>query len=64
MVGPRDSVIGMDRGISLQRFLTGLPHRFKVAEGVVSFNSVLAKINGTSGHATAIERIDREVTVG
>ena len=64
MVGPRDSVIGMDRGISLQRFLTGLPHRFKVAEGVVSFNSVLARINGTSGHATAIERIDREVTVG
>ena len=63
MVGPRDSVIGMDREISLQRFLTGLPHRFRVAEGVVTFNSVLARIDGHSGTATAIERIDREVVV-
>jgi len=63
MVGPRDSVIGMDREISLQRFLTGLPHRFKVAEGVVTFNSVLVTIDGHSGNATAIERIDREVPV-
>ncbi len=61
MVGPRDSIIGMDRGISLQRFLTGLPIRFKVAEGPVTFNSVLATIDGHSGHATAIERIDRDV---
>lgn len=61
MVGPRDSVIGMDREISLQRFLTGLPIRFKVAEGPVTFNSVMAKIDGHSGHATAIERIDRDV---
>ncbi len=63
MVGPRDSVIGMDREISLQRFLTGLPHRFKVAEGVVTFNSVLARIDGHSGTATTIERIDREVAI-
>ncbi|HYM51694.1 MAG TPA: TIGR00282 family metallophosphoesterase [Candidatus Limnocylindrales bacterium] len=63
MVGPRDSVIGMDREISLQRFLTGLPHRFKVAEGVVSFNSVLVRIDGHSGNATFIERIDRSVSL-
>lgn len=63
MVGPKDSVIGMDKNISLQRFLTGLPHRFKVAEGVVTFNSVLVTIDEHSGHATAIERIDREVPV-
>jgi 2',3'-cyclic-nucleotide 2'-phosphodiesterase len=63
MVGPRDSVIGMDREISLQRFLTGLPHRFKVAEGVVTFNSVLVRIDGHSGNATLIERIDRDISV-
>ena len=63
MVGPRDSVIGMDREISLQRFLTGLPHRFKVAEGVVTFNSVLVRIDGHSGNATHIERIDRTVSI-
>ncbi len=64
MVGPRDSVIGMDREISLQRFLTGMPIRFKVAEGVVSFNAVLARLDGETGKATGIERVDREVAVG
>src|SRR3982075_2021302 len=64
MVGPRNSIIGMDRDISLQRFLTGLPIRFKVAEGPVAFNSVLARIDGRSGHATAIERIDRDIPGG
>ena len=63
MVGPRDSVIGMDREISLQRFLTGLPHRFRVADGVVSFNSVMVRIDSDSGRSTAIERVDREVAI-
>jgi metallophosphoesterase (TIGR00282 family) len=63
MVGPRDSVIGMDREASLQRFLTGVPYRFKVAAGVVQFNSVLAQIDALSGKATRVERVDREVTV-
>jgi 2',3'-cyclic-nucleotide 2'-phosphodiesterase len=61
MVGPRDSVIGMDREASLQRFLTGVPYRFKVAEGAVQFNSVLVQIDALSGKATAVERVDREV---
>ena len=63
MVGPRDSVIGMDKEASLQRFLTGVPYRFKVAEGVVQFNSVLAEIDALSGKATRVERVDREVRV-
>ena len=61
MVGPRDSVIGMDREASLQRFLTGVPYRFKVAEGPVQFNSVLVEIDALSGRAERIERVDREV---
>jgi len=63
MVGPRDSVIGMDKEASLQRFLTGVPYRFKVADGVVQFNSVLAEIDALSGKATRVERVDREVRV-
>jgi metallophosphoesterase (TIGR00282 family) len=63
MVGPIQSVIGMDRQASLQRFLTGVPYRFKVADGPVQFNSVLARIDALSGKATAIERVDREVAV-
>src|ERR1700716_2272623 len=60
MVGPRDSCIGMDKDIVLQRFLTGVPNRFVVASGPVTFNSVLVTINSSTGRATSIQRIDRE----
>ena len=60
MVGPRDGCIGMDKDVVLQRFLTGVPNRFVVASGPVTFNSVLVKIDGSSGRATSIQRIDRE----
>jgi calcineurin-like phosphoesterase len=60
MVGPRDSVIGVQKEAALRRFLTGMPHRFETASGVVTFNSVLVTISRRSGRATAIQRIDRE----
>ena len=60
MVGPRDGCIGMDKDIVLQRFLTGVPNRFQVASGPVTFNSVLVTIDGSTGRATSIQRIDRE----
>jgi 2',3'-cyclic-nucleotide 2'-phosphodiesterase len=63
MVGPRESVIGMDREISLQRFLTGVPYRFKVADGPVQFNSVMARIDAETGRAESVERVDRELSV-
>ncbi len=60
MVGPRDSVIGVDKEGALQRFLTGIPRRFEVAPGPVTFNSVLITIDRPTGRATTIQRIDRE----
>ena len=60
MVGPRDGCIGMDRVVVIQRFLSGVPNRFVVASGPVTFNSVLVTINPSSGQATSIQRIDRE----
>lgn len=60
MVGPRDSVIGVDKEDALRRFLTGMPHRFETAAGVVTFNSVLVTISRHTGRATSIRRIDRE----
>jgi 2',3'-cyclic-nucleotide 2'-phosphodiesterase len=60
MVGPRDGCIGMDKDIVIQRFLTGVPNRFAVASGTVTFNSVLVTINGSTGRATSIQRVDRE----
>ncbi|HEV3233927.1 MAG TPA: TIGR00282 family metallophosphoesterase [Candidatus Dormibacteraeota bacterium] len=63
MVGPQDGVIGMDPESSLQRFLTGIPQRFKVGKGRVTFNSVVVRISGTSGQAESIERIDHLIDV-
>ncbi|MGH7762165.1 MAG: TIGR00282 family metallophosphoesterase [Candidatus Dormibacteraceae bacterium] len=60
MVGPRDSCIGMDKDVVLQRFYTGVPNRFVVASGPVTFNSVLVTINSSTGRATSIHRVDRE----
>ena len=60
MVGPRDGCIGMDKDIVLKRFLTGVPNRFVVASGPVTFNSVLVTISTSTGRATSIQRLDRE----
>jgi 2',3'-cyclic-nucleotide 2'-phosphodiesterase len=60
MVGPRDGCIGMDKDVVLKRFLTGVPNRFVVASGPVTFNSVLVTISASSGRATSIQRVDRE----
>jgi metallophosphoesterase (TIGR00282 family) len=62
MVGPRDGVIGMDKENILKRFRTAVPHRFEVASGPVTFNSVLITIDSLTGHAKSIQRIDREQT--
>jgi metallophosphoesterase (TIGR00282 family) len=60
MVGPRDGVIGVDKGAALDRFLTGMPHKFETATGVVTFNSVLVTISRPTGRAKSIQRVDRE----
>jgi metallophosphoesterase (TIGR00282 family) len=59
MVGPRDSVLGMVPAIIVERFRTGMPRRFEVAEGPVQFNSVLIDVDDTTGMANTIERVDR-----
>ena len=65
MVGVRDSIIGDDVEAVLSRFLTAMPNRLPVAAGAeVSFNSVLIDIDGGSGRATSIERVDRDCLVG
>ncbi len=62
MVGPRDSIIGVEVEPVIRKFLTGMPARFTVAEKskAVVFNSVLVDIDDATGKARAIERVDRE----
>jgi len=57
MTGPHDSVLGRDKESVLQKFLTGLPARFKVASGGVACEAVLIEADERTGRAEAIRRI-------
>ena len=59
MVGPRDSILGMRTDVIVDRFRTGLPKRFEVADGQVVFGSVLIDADDATGRARSIERVDR-----
>jgi len=62
MVGPVDSIIGVEPEPVIRKFLTGMPARFAVAEKCrrIQFNSVLVEIDDGTGRARAVERVDRE----
>jgi calcineurin-like phosphoesterase len=62
MVGPLDSIIGVEPAPVIKKFLTGMPARFTVAEKSkrVQFNAVMIDIDDATGRARSIERADRE----
>lgn len=57
MTGPMNSVIGVKKELVIEKFITQLPRRFEVAEGLYQFNAVLVEIDGDSRRAVSIERI-------
>ena len=59
MCGPINSVIGIKPSQTLERFLTGIPHRFEVASGPVWLNAVVLDIDEATGKARSIERIQK-----
>ncbi len=59
MTGPKRSVIGMDVEVSLKRFSTSLPERYKLAEGKGKFNSCLFEINDNTNKVKKIIRINK-----
>lgn len=59
MTGSRDSVIGVEKGIILNRFLTQMPVRFEVASADVWIEGVVIDA-GNDGRSTAIERLQVE----
>ena len=61
MCGPRDSIIGVKIEPSLDRFLTGIPHRFETAAGPVELNGVAIDCDEKTGKARSIRRIHREL---
>lgn len=57
MVGPQESILGMDAHVGIQRFLTQMPHRFQVAEGVAVLCGLFVDVDPNTGRASHIERI-------
>jgi len=57
MTGPINSVIGMEKDVIIERFLSGLPHRFEPAKGKAAFSGVIVEADPQTGLASAIERI-------
>jgi hypothetical protein len=49
-------VIGVDTGIIIQRFLTGLPVRMDAARGAPELHAVIVDVDESTGRARAIRR--------
>ena len=57
MTGPYDSVIGVEKEMILQRFLTNMPARFEPATGDVRLCAVVIDCDEASGRSRSIERL-------
>lgn len=56
MTGPHDSVIGMEKGAIIKRFLDGMPVRFEVATDDIQMNALLFEVDSVSGKAVSVAR--------
>jgi metallophosphoesterase (TIGR00282 family) len=57
MSGPFDSVIGVEKELVLNRFLTGMPGKFEPAKGNPKMCATLIECDGATGRATRIRRL-------
>jgi len=56
MTGPYESVIGVEIGIIVQRFLTGLPVRMESARKGAELHAVIVDVDEATGKARAVRR--------
>lgn len=62
MTGPYEGIIGIDREIILNKFISHMPVRFEIAKGDVQFNAVYLELDETNGKTTKIERISQIIS--
>ena len=60
MTGPFDSVIGVMKDAAIKRFLTQMPERFESASQDVRLNAVVIEVDGATGKARSILRVQRK----
>lgn len=63
MTGPIDSVLGVEKEIIIEKFLTQLPVSHKVASGEVKFCGVIIEIDPEKKITTHIERINKNLNL-
>ena len=59
MTGPYHGVIGVDKDIILQRFLTQMPVRMEAARHGAELHGVIVEVDESTGKTTAIRRVER-----
>jgi metallophosphoesterase (TIGR00282 family) len=57
MTGPYNGVIGVDKRIILERFLTQMPVRMEAARHGAELHGVVVEVDETTGRAAAVRRI-------
>lgn len=63
MVGPWDSVIGMEKTKIINKFLSALPEKYEVATDNVHIEGIIVDINIETGKAEKISRLQYKVEV-
>lgn len=58
MTGPALSVLGIDPAQAVNRFLGGLPRRFRAAEGPCKMESVIFTVDTETKRCVSVERMD------
>jgi len=59
MVGPIDSVIGVDPDSAINGFLTQIPRRLSAGKGKANFDAILVEVDENTDKAVDIQRIRR-----
>lgn len=57
MTGPYEGILGVDRNIIIEKFITGMPLKFEIARGSLQFNAVQLDIDEKNGKTLSINRI-------
>ncbi len=58
MTGPHNSIIGIEKEMIIERFLTGMPCRFEVARGDVRLQGAVVDVDPQTGRARSIKRVN------
>ncbi len=58
MVGLYNSILGVDKGGPLKRFLTQMPHKLSISDGTSLFNALIVEFNGR-GETVFVKRVSQ-----